>query len=90
MWWSWAEMEWLAGQHEASQAVILKSVGVEGPLGVNVLRAKRQLEDNIQRLSANPTLGKGGLDPWEPRSIEWPGSSLERCLSYLRPRYLLR
>ena len=60
-------MEWLAGQHEASQAVILKSVGVEGPLGVNVLRAKRQLEENIQRMSASSTLGKDGLDPWEPR-----------------------
>jgi len=69
-------MEWLAGQHEASQAVILKSVGVEGSLGVNVLRAKRQLEDNIQRLSANPTLDKDRLNPrtdlkldaWEPRN----------------------
>lgn len=68
MWWSWAEMEWLAGQHEASQAVILKSVGVEGPLGVNILRAKRQLEDNIQRSSANPSLGKDVLDLWESRS----------------------
>ena len=56
-------MEWLAGQDEASRAVILKSVGVEGPLGVNLLRAKRQLEDNIQRFSAIPTLDKGGLDP---------------------------
>jgi len=55
-------MEWLAGQDEASRAVILKSVGMEGPLGVNLLRAKRQVEDNIQRLSANPTVDKGGLD----------------------------
>ena len=63
-------MEWLAGQHEASQSVILKSVGVEGPLGVDVLRAKRQLEDNIQRSTANPTSDEGVLDriPWEPRS----------------------
>lgn len=66
-WWDWAEMEWLAGQHEASQTVILKSVGVEGSLGVNILRAKRQLEDNIERSTANPTLGKDVLDPWEPR-----------------------
>ena len=61
-------MEWLAGQHEASQAVILRSVGVEGSLGVNILRAKRQLEDNIERSTANPTLGEDALDPWEPRS----------------------
>lgn len=58
-------MEWLAGQDEASRTVILKSVGVEGSLGVNILRAKRQLEDNIQRSTANPTLGK---DPWESRN----------------------
>ena len=74
-------MEWLAGQDEASQAVILKSVGVDGPFGVNLLRAKRQLEDNIERLSANSTLNKGGLDPGtdleldlrEPRShrVAW-------------------
>ena len=70
LWWSWAEMEWLAGQHEASQAVILQSVGVEGPLGVNLLRAKRQLEDNIQRLSVGSTLGESGLDPWELRSSQ--------------------
>ena len=68
MWWSWAEMEWLAGQHEASQAVILKSVGVEGPVGVNILRAKRHLEDNIQKSPANSTLGKDGSDPWELRN----------------------
>jgi hypothetical protein len=71
-------MEWLAGQDEASQAVILKSVGVEGTLGVNLLRAKRQLEDNIQRSSANSTMDKDGLDPrtdlrFEPRShrVAW-------------------
>ena len=61
-------MEWLAGEHEASQAVILKSVGAEGSLGVNILRAKRQLEDNIQRSRANPTLGKDVLDSWGARS----------------------
>jgi len=58
-------MEWLAGQYEASQTVILKSVDVEGPLGVNILRAKRQLEDNIQSSLANSTLGKDGMDPWD-------------------------
>lgn len=69
IWWGWAEMEWLAGEHEASQAVILKSVGLEGSLGVNILRAKRQLEDNIQRSTANPTLCKDVLlDPWKPGS----------------------
>ena len=57
-------MEWLAGQPEAAQVVILKSVGVEGPLGVNVLRAKRLLEDNIQGSPAKTSLGKDGLDPW--------------------------
>ena len=61
-------MEWSAGQHEASQEVILKSVGVEGSLGVNVLRAKRQLEDNIQRSTASPISGQDGLDPWESRN----------------------
>ena len=81
LWWSWAEMEWLAGQDEASLAVILKSVGVEGAFGVNLLRAKRQLEDNIQRLSENWTPDKDRLDPgkdsmldpWEPRShrVAW-------------------
>ena len=81
MWWGWAEMEWLAGQNEASQSVILKSVDVEGASGVNLLRAKRQLEDNIQRLSVNSTLDKDGLGPrtdlkldlWEPRShrVAW-------------------
>lgn len=66
-------MEWLTGQHEASQAVILRSVGVEGSLGVNVLRAKRQLEDNIQRSPANTTLCKVGLDLWELRNprVAW-------------------
>lgn len=74
-------MEWLAGQHEASLAVILKSVGVEGPLGVKILRAKRQLEDAIQRLSANSVPSKDRLDPgtdlkltpWEPCShrVAW-------------------
>ena len=61
-------MEWLGGHDEASQAVILKSVGVEGPFGVNILRAKRHLEDNIQRTSASSTLGKDGSDPWELRN----------------------
>ena len=66
-------MEWLAGQHEASQTVILKSVGVEGPLGVNVLRAKRQLEENIQRSSGTGALGRDGPDPWKPGShrVAW-------------------
>ena len=73
MWWDWAEMEWLAGQHEASQAVILRSVGVEGLFGVNFLRAKRQLEDNIQAATVNPTLSKDGSDPRELRSnrVAW-------------------
>ena len=73
MWWGWAEMEWLAGQPEAAQVVILKSVGVEGTLGVNVLRAKRLLEDNIQGSSAKTSLGKNGLDPWGlcSRRVAW-------------------
>lgn len=61
-------MEWLAGQYEASQTVILKSVGVDGPLGVNILRAKRQLEENIERSPANSSLGKDRSDPWERRT----------------------
>ena len=68
MWWGWAEMEWLAGLHEASQVVILKSVGVEEPLGANILRAKRHLEDNIHKLSVNSASGKNGSDAWELRS----------------------
>lgn len=66
-------MEWLAGQHEASQAVILKSVGVEGLFGVNILRAKRQLEDNIQKSMVASTSGEDGLNTWEPRSprVAW-------------------
>ncbi|KAF9474100.1 hypothetical protein BDN70DRAFT_885209 [Pholiota conissans] len=46
MWWHWAEMEWLAGDEQATLSVVLKSVGVEGPRSViTVLRAKRLLED---------------------------------------------
>lgn len=81
-------MEWLAGQDEASLAVILKSVGVEGPLGVNLLRAKRQLEDNIQRSSANPTWDKGRLDPrtdlkFDPRELH------SRRVAWIKSRALL-
>jgi hypothetical protein len=88
MWWSWAEMEWLAGQPEASQAVILKSVGVEGSLGVNLLRAKRQLEDNIQRLSANSSLGKGGSDPRTDLKSE-PWESPSHRVAWIKSRALL-
>ena len=66
-------MEWLAGQHEASQVVILRSVGVEGSLGVNILRAKRELEDNVQRSAGNANLVQDELSPWETRSnrVAW-------------------
>jgi len=81
-------MEWLAGQDEASREVILKSVGVEGPFGVNLLRAKRQLEDNIQRLSANPTLDKGGSDPRGDLKFD-PGERRSHRVAWIKSRALL-
>lgn len=46
LWFSWAEMEWLAGQDQQALAVILMSAGMEGPAsGVTLLRAKRTLEE---------------------------------------------
>ncbi|KAF9015505.1 NRDE-2, necessary for RNA interference-domain-containing protein [Cyathus striatus] len=49
LWWSWAEMEWLAGQREVALNVVLRSVDLDGKGGgVVVLRGKRMLEDAIE------------------------------------------
>ena len=82
-------MEWLAGQDEASQAVILNSVGVEGLGGVNLLRAKRKLEDNIQRLSANPTLDEGGLGPRGGLGFD-PEERRNHRVAWIKSRALLQ
>ncbi|KAJ7275169.1 NRDE-2, necessary for RNA interference-domain-containing protein [Mycena haematopus] len=47
LWWDWAEMEWLAGEADAALKVILRSAGVGGSGGVVLLRAKRNLDDNV-------------------------------------------
>lgn len=47
LWWDWAELEWLAGKADAALKVILRSAGVEGSGGVVLLRAKRNLDDNM-------------------------------------------
>ncbi|KAJ6574984.1 NRDE-2, necessary for RNA interference-domain-containing protein [Mycena capillaripes] len=47
LWWDWAELEWLAGKADAALKVILRSVGIEGSGGVVLLRAKRNLDDNV-------------------------------------------
>lgn len=52
MWWDWAEMEWLAGNSEEALKVVLNAVGV-GQLGIGgvaVLKARRNLEDNILKI----------------------------------------
>jgi hypothetical protein len=48
LWWSWAEIEWLAGRPETSRELILQAAGVEGSTGVSILRARRALEGHIQ------------------------------------------
>lgn len=45
LWWDWAEMEWLAGDDAAARQVVLRAAGVEGDGGVQVLRAKRALDE---------------------------------------------
>jgi hypothetical protein len=47
LWWDWAELEWLAGKADVALKVILRSAGVEGSGGVVLLRAKRNLDDNM-------------------------------------------
>ncbi|KAF7339574.1 Protein NRDE2 [Mycena sanguinolenta] len=47
LWWDWAELEWLAGGADAALKVILRSAGVGGSGGVVLLRAKRNLDDNV-------------------------------------------
>ncbi|KAJ6604525.1 NRDE-2, necessary for RNA interference-domain-containing protein [Mycena vulgaris] len=47
LWWDWAEMEWLAGETDAALKVVLRCAGVEGSGGVVLLRAKRNLDDNV-------------------------------------------
>lgn len=49
LWWTWAEMEWLAGKYEEALSVILRSAGIQGKGEVAVLRAKRALEDAPRR-----------------------------------------
>ncbi|KAF8973700.1 NRDE-2, necessary for RNA interference-domain-containing protein [Flammula alnicola] len=54
LWWSWAEMEWLAGGDQTALNIILKSVGMEGPdSGITILRAKRSLEDEADAAKAS-------------------------------------
>ncbi|KAJ7492744.1 NRDE-2, necessary for RNA interference-domain-containing protein [Mycena latifolia] len=48
LWWDWAQMEWLAGQMDAALKVVLRCAGVEGSGGVVLLRAKRNLDDNVK------------------------------------------
>lgn len=45
LWWTWAEMEWLANREEAAQSIILRSVGILSGGPTNILKAKRILED---------------------------------------------
>ncbi|KAJ6509410.1 NRDE-2, necessary for RNA interference-domain-containing protein [Mycena vitilis] len=47
LWWDWVELEWLAGNADFALKLILRSAGVEGSGGVVLLRAKRNLDDNV-------------------------------------------
>ncbi|KAJ7654952.1 NRDE-2, necessary for RNA interference-domain-containing protein [Mycena polygramma] len=47
LWWDWVELEWLAGNADAALKLVLRSAGVEGSGGVVLLRAKRNLDDNV-------------------------------------------
>lgn len=57
LWWDWAQMEWLAGDTDATLQVILKSVDMQGSGGIVVLRCKRALEDKIKSIN-DPQLWK--------------------------------
>lgn len=49
MWWCWIEMEWISGQAQAALNIIMEAARVDGsPSGVNLLRAKRALEDLVE------------------------------------------
>ncbi|KAF8530991.1 NRDE-2, necessary for RNA interference-domain-containing protein [Gautieria morchelliformis] len=50
LWWEWAEMEWLSGDDNGAQGIIMRAVRLHadanGPM--NVLRAKRGLEERMR------------------------------------------
>lgn len=45
LWSDWAEMEWLSDNPDAALSVILRAVKVEGREGIQILRAKRSLDE---------------------------------------------